>query len=148
MRGPFRGRLGVLYIAVFTAALVAISLAGAGRAQAQQNDWDLIKTANPTTYTAAGQVITYTYVIVNNRGQTDARQPDGRQGDDYQLSTLTPVPPAGLTCTGTYTTTAADVTAGFVTNHATATGNSCGDGCTVTAPATATVNFAANPRGR
>ena len=57
----------------------------------------------------------------------------------------TPSPLAGLAyATGTYRTTAADVTAGFVTNHATATGDSCGDGCTVTAPATATVTFVAS----
>jgi hypothetical protein len=31
-------------------------------------DWTLTKTANPTTYTTAGQAITYTYVITDTGG--------------------------------------------------------------------------------
>ena len=48
------------------AAVVAV--AAAHFAVAAPGDWTLSKTANPTTYSAAGQVINYTYVIVNHTG--------------------------------------------------------------------------------
>jgi hypothetical protein len=134
-------------IAVAGAAMsLLLAPVGARVAQADPGDWTLSKTANPTTFSTAGQVINYTYVITNVRGQdghitsfiddraTVANCPPG-----------TPVPPAGRTCSGTYTTTAADVAAGSVTNHATVSGDPCNDGCSVTATAQATITFRAPP---
>jgi len=131
------GRIGRIIVAAVASLLAATSFAAAA-----PGDWTLTKTANPTTYSAAGQVITYTYVIKSHIGAPGI------------LATLTDtkvaavncpthnIPANGtLTCTGSYTTTAADVTAGSVTNVATATGDSCNDGCNTTATATATVTF-------
>ncbi len=129
------------------AATAFAAVAAMPCAHAANGDWTLAKTANPTTYSAAGQVINYTYVITNVRGQ------DGQilSFTDTKVNNIscnspgTPVPPAGLTCTGSYTITAADVAAGSVTNVATVTGDSCNDGCNVTATAQATVTFVGTP---
>jgi outer membrane autotransporter protein len=133
------GRIGPIIVAAVASLLAAMSFAAAA-----PGDWTLTKTANPTTYSAAGQVITYTYVIKSHIGAPGT------------LATLTDtkvaavncpthnIPANGtLTCTGSYTTTAADVTAGSVTNVATATGDSCNDGCNTTATATATITLVA-----
>ena len=50
-----------------------------------------------------------------------------------------------ITCTGTYTITAADVTVGSVTNNASFAADVCNDGCIRSAVASATVTFAAQP---
>lgn len=130
------------------AASIAVLLAFPDLALAAPGDWTLSKTPSPTTYSAAGQVITYTYVITNTTSGdgtlfslTDSKVPAAN------ISCPTSdVPPNGtLTCTGTYTTTAADVAGGNITNTATATGDSCNDGCDVTATAQATVTFIAPP---
>jgi uncharacterized repeat protein (TIGR01451 family) len=150
---PIDEGAGLLYLnarRVWFALLAATAftaVAGTGCAVAAPGDWTLSKSASPTTYSAAGQVINYTYVITNVRGD------DGHitSFTDDKVSNIscsapgTPVPPAGLTCTGSYTITAADVTAGSVTNHATLNGDSCDDGCLVTATAQATVTFSAPP---
>jgi hypothetical protein len=82
---------------------VLVALFGAAPfAMAAPGDWTLSKTANPTTYTTAGQVIHYTYVITNVRGQ------DGHYTSftDTKVTTIScpgvpgSVPAAGLTCTG------------------------------------------------
>jgi hypothetical protein len=69
MRGLFRGRFGALHIVVFAAAMLAIFLASLDCATAANGDWKLQKSADKSTFATAGEVITYTYVIVNNRGQ-------------------------------------------------------------------------------
>lgn len=114
-----------------------------------QGVWDLTKTPNPTTYTAAGQVINYTYVITNNTPF------DGTVlsfTDDKVAVVNCPtndVPANGtLTCTGSYTIVQADIIAGSVTNTATVEGEFCPEGCEdVTATAQATVTFVAPPSG-
>jgi hypothetical protein len=69
MRGRLRGRFSASYLVVFAAALIATILAGAGRAQAQVDATiSLTKTASPTTFSAAGQVINYTYHVTNDAG--------------------------------------------------------------------------------
>jgi len=86
----------------------------------------LTKTANVTTYSAVGDVITYTYVITNT-GNVTLRV---TLTDDVPATVITcPVPLPeilrpndSLTCTGTYSITADDIAAGSVTNTATATG--------------------------
>lgn len=118
-----------------------------------QGEWSLTKTANPTTFTAAGQTITYTYVITKNLTDTggvgihhitlvDDRFgpitcPDNKIAGDA---------PASMTCIKTYQTTAADVLAGSVTNIAVANGLISGDDVPL-APVTAsaTVTFAGTP---
>ncbi len=127
-----------------TFAVVAGLLGATCFAAAAPGDWTLTKTANPTTYSAAGQVINYTYVIKSNIGAPGTLA----TLTDTKVATVNcpshNVPANGtLTCTGSYTITAADVTAGSVTNVATATGDSCNDGCNTTATATATVTFVA-----
>ncbi len=91
-------------------------------------------------------MINYTYVITNHWGT------DGKISlfTDTKANTLscgpgTVVPAAGLTCTGSYTITAADVAAGSVTGVATLSGDACGDECLVTTTAQATVTFVGTP---
>jgi uncharacterized repeat protein (TIGR01451 family) len=86
----------------------------------------LQKSANPTTANGAGQVITYTYTL-KNTGNTALNSPfkiiDNKvAGFGICTGAVSPIPIGGsTTCTNTYTTTAADLTAGTVTNTATAT---------------------------
>ena len=85
--------------------------------------WTLTKTPNPTTYTGSGQGVNYSYrltntgnVTINSIGITDNKV----AVVSCPVSTL--APGANITCTGSYTTTAADVTNRSVVNSATATG--------------------------
>lgn len=139
---PSGGRGQARALAVLLAFLAAL-IATVGQAAAQ--DWTLTKTANPTTYTAAGQLITYTYVVTNTRGDgTLTSLTDDKVTGISCPTTSIPVN-TSLTCTGSYTTTAADVTAGSVTNNATASGDACNDGCLRTATAQATITLVAQP---
>ncbi len=132
-------------VAALVVTFAALLVASVRPAAALQK-WTLAKTASPSTYSAAGQVITYTYVVTSL---------DDRIGrlvslvDDKVASISCPttiMPSLGsITCTGAYTIAAADVANGSVTNTATVTGDSCTDGCTVTAQATATVRAVAPP---
>ena len=159
-RGGARGQrqwwFGVLRRCTFATATVALAatlLALPDRADAAPGDWTLTKTANPTTFTGAGQVITYTYVITDHSGGsgfiTNIIDDKATITDCVASSdplTATHVPASGTTtCHGTYTTTAADVTAGSVTNHAEFDGDSCSDGCNVSATASATITLQAQP---
>jgi hypothetical protein len=95
--------------------------------------------AAPATFNAAGQVITYSYLVrdtgtglgVNGITVTDPAVPG--------VSCPSRVLPGGQseTCTGTYTTTAADLAAGKITDTATVAGYAA-NGVPV-APSTATV---------
>ncbi len=86
----------------------------------------LAKSGNPATFTTAGQIITYTYTLTNT-GSVSLQSPytitdsKGAAMTISCASATSPLAPGTSTiCTGTYTVTAADVTAGFVTNTATA----------------------------
>ena len=143
---------GRLRLAAYAVAVLAALIGAAPFAVAAPGDWTLSKTASPTTYSAVGQIIHYTYVITNVRGQDgnfDPGPPTNGFFTDTKVTTVncpgTSVLAGGLTCTGDYTITAADIAAGSVTNTATVHGDSCGDGCFVTATATATVNFVGQP---
>jgi outer membrane autotransporter protein len=117
---------------------MALCLAPLDRAAAQT--WTLKKTASPTTYTAAGQVINYTYLLTNTGSQTigSISIVDTKVAVVSCPGVIIPVG-GTMTCTGSYTIKAADVTAGSVTNTATATGLI--DGSLPPATDTATVNF-------
>lgn len=104
---------------------------------------NLTKTASPDTFFAAGEVITYTYVILNDGnaaiGPTQFTITDNKinGGQPFNCGPATKIISVNLsqTCTAFYTITAADVAAGFVTNTAFATG-----GTVDSNTATATVN--------
>jgi len=132
------------------AAAVLAGVIGAlaihGQAVAQLSDWTLSKTPSPATYSAAGQVIKYTYVVTSNTNSSGSLF---GISDDKVATVDCPtlqMPASGsITCTGEYTTTAADVANGRVNNTATATGDSCDDGCDVTATAQATITLIGHP---
>ena len=100
----------------------------------------LTKTAD-TDYYTAGQVIHYTLVAKNDGNTTLTNV----SITDTKLSVLTCTPPqpttlapgGSLTCTGSYTTTNADMVAGSITNVATATATGPqSSNATLTIPAT------------
>ncbi|MEJ5224303.1 MAG: hypothetical protein WHV44_07585, partial [Anaerolineales bacterium] len=92
----------------------------------------LVKSVSPGTFTQAGDVLTYSY-LVTNTGAAPIPGPV-TVADDKTTVTCPAVDTVGdndnffdpgesITCTATYTVTAADVTAQSVTNTATATVN-------------------------
>lgn len=89
----------------------------------------LTVTANPTTYSTAGQTITLSYVI-KNTGSTQLGPAQFQITDPLIGSTpfncgnadATIAPDATLSCSSTYTTTSADAGAASVTTTATVTG--------------------------
>ena len=81
--------------------------------------------ASPTTASALGQVITYTYTL-RNAGPTSLSSPYTITDDivtsiDCSGASGSIAPGATTTCTGTHIISQADADAGSVTNHATAT---------------------------
>jgi uncharacterized repeat protein (TIGR01451 family) len=104
----------------------------------------LVKTASVASFSASGTLVTYYYQVTNTGsttltsvGVTDPMT--GLSAIVCPSSTLA----AGATeqCTATYTTTAADVTAGSISNTGTATGTHCST--TVTATSTLTIPYSA-----
>ncbi|WP_198032569.1 DUF7507 domain-containing protein, partial [Aerolutibacter daejeonensis] len=110
----------------------------------------LEKTASPLVYAAAGDVISYSYLLTNT-GNVTLSAPY-TVADDKTTVTCPATPgtlaPGGtVTCTATYTITQTDVNAGSVTNVATASAifnnaavNSAQDSATVTATQTPTLS--------
>ncbi len=82
------------------------------------------KTADVTTISAAGQVVTYTYVVTNTSNVTIRGVPTRRTRSTASAPSPAarhPLAPGAQTqCTATYTVTQADLNAGGVTNVATA----------------------------
>lgn len=103
------------------------------------------KTAAPTRFSRAGQVIVYTYRVTNTGNVTlhAVTLADDRLGH-VACPHTTLAPHAQMDCTATYTTTAADLDGGPITNTARVTGTSPG-GATVTARALATITPGAAP---
>ncbi|MFP5218931.1 MAG: hypothetical protein ACLGIG_04235, partial [Actinomycetes bacterium] len=96
----------------------------------------ITKVADPTSYSAVGDVITYTYVVTNTG---DVTLPGPFTVDDDKATVTCPDTAslalgASITCTASYTITQADLDAGEVTNVATAT-----NGTVTSPPATATI---------
>jgi uncharacterized repeat protein (TIGR01451 family) len=100
----------------------------------------LVKSANMSSFSAAGKVVTYSFKVSNT-----GTLPLSNVVVTDPLAGLSPVScpastlaiGASMTCTATYTTTSADVNRGSVTNTATATGTDP-SGVTV-GPSTSTV---------
>ncbi|GAB3614731.1 DUF7507 domain-containing protein [Humibacter ginsengisoli] len=89
----------------------------------------VVKSANPSTVTAAGQTVTYSFVVTNtgNVTLTNPKVTDTDFSGTGQLSTIdcpatTLVAGQVETCTATYKVTQADVDAGSITNTANVTG--------------------------
>ena len=85
------------------------------------------KSADVSSFSAPGTVITYSYLVTNsgNVTLTSVAVDDPMSGlsavDCHGVATL--APGASVTCTATYTTTQADVDRGSITNTGTATGH-------------------------
>jgi uncharacterized repeat protein (TIGR01451 family) len=91
----------------------------------------IVKSANATTFTAAGQTVTYSFLVTNtgNVTLTNVTVDEGAFSGTGTMSAVTCpagaaslLPGARVTCTATYVLTQADADAGTVTNVATATG--------------------------
>ncbi|SMH50399.1 conserved repeat domain-containing protein [Rathayibacter oskolensis] len=115
-------------------------------------DLAFTKTANPAFISAAGSVVTYTFRATNtgNTTLTGVAITDPKQG----LSSLTYTWPATagrlapaqvVTATATYTTTAADVTAGTIANTATVTATPP-TGSAITRSASVTIAVVPDPQ--
>jgi hypothetical protein len=112
-----------------------------------QPAWTLTKTANPTIYSAAGQVITYTYVVANTGNVTiNSIAVTDNKVAPVSCPATTLAAGANMTCSGSYTTTAADTSAGSVVNTGTANGTPTG-GTLAPATAQATITFRPPPTG-
>ena len=85
----------------------------------------IVKTASPTTVTAANQIVNYSFLVTNtgNVTLTSVGVSDPLPGLSPITCPLTTLAPgASTTCTATYTATQADIDAGQIVNTATATG--------------------------
>ncbi|NQX12599.1 DUF11 domain-containing protein [Microbacteriaceae bacterium VKM Ac-2855] len=109
------------------------------------------KTANPTVVKAAGAVITYTFTATNTGNTTlssvsIADPHTGLSAIAYSWpgTAGTLAPNAVVTATATYTSTAADVTAGSIPNTATITATPAG-GTAITRTASVTVPVVPDP---
>jgi uncharacterized repeat protein (TIGR01451 family) len=109
----------------------------------------LVKSANVSSYTAAGTVVTYSYKVTNTGNVTlsPVTVTDPMTGLSAISCPATKLAPAATeTCTATYTTTQADIDKGAITNTGTATGTSPA-GTKVTATSAVTVpGPAASPK--
>ncbi len=103
----------------------------------------VIKSASPSTFSVAGETITYSFDVTNSGNVTlrDVRVHDTGLPGLSAISCPHTVLAAGAsqTCSATYLTTAADVDAGSVTNHATAEGHPPSGRPVVSAPSKATI---------
>ncbi|MEU8386117.1 hypothetical protein, partial [Streptosporangium sp. NPDC048865] len=113
---------------------------------------EVLKTASPSTVTAAGQTVTYSYAVVNTGNATLTALSvvdtvfSGTGAPPVATCPVTSLAPgARTTCTGTYTVTQADIDAGSVVNTATASGVPPTGPPTASAPSTATVAVTAAP---
>jgi uncharacterized repeat protein (TIGR01451 family) len=110
-----------------TSDIVAVQLSAGAATNVVYGDWQnpmlsLTKTATPTTYSAVGDVINYSYVVLNT-GNVTLSSPITVTDNKTAVTcpgTSSLAPTASLTCTASYTITQADLDAGSVTNIATA----------------------------
>ena len=129
-----------------------VTVSGGGSANASATDptivvpnlasLTLVKSATPTTYSAVGASVSYTYVVTDS-GNTTLSGPFTVQ--DNKTSVTCPAtgslsPGASITCTASYAITQADIDGGAVTNIASAT-----NGTVTSATATQTVTAVKTP---
>ena len=103
----------------------------------------IVKTATPITYSAVGQVVSYSYLVTNS-GNVTLSGPfavsDDKATDESCPATASLAPGGSITCTASYTITQADLDSGSVTNIASASNG------TVTSPTdTETVTAVQSP---
>ncbi len=95
----------------------------------------LTKSASPAYFTAAGQTIHYSYKVTNTGSSSlSGLSVTDDRGVAVTCPKTTLAVDESMTCSGTYETSAADVEAGEVTNHATASsteGASANDSLTI-----------------
>jgi uncharacterized repeat protein (TIGR01451 family) len=112
----------------------------------------LTKTATPSTVSAIGATVTYTFGVTNSGNVTIS----GLAVSDVFTAPAGPVPAitclattlapaASTTCTGTYAATAADFNVGTIRNSATASGRDPGNATVTSNAATATVTAIQSP---
>ena len=92
---------------------------------AQSPSISVVKSATPTTVTAAGDLVAYSFVVRNtgNVTLTTVDVGDPLPGLSAVVCPVATLPPGGATtCSATYTVTQADVDAGSIANTATASG--------------------------
>ncbi len=104
----------------------------------------LIVQAGPGGYTKTGDTLSYRYLLVNLSPVTVhgiSIGDDHVTAGNLSCPQSTLAPQAFELCTGSYTTTAGDVTAGAVTNAATANGLSPANAAVASTPSSATVTM-------
>jgi uncharacterized repeat protein (TIGR01451 family) len=111
----------------------------------------VLKSASPSKFSAAGQVITYRFYVVNtgNVALTGVHVTDTRLPGLSAVSCPRPAlaPGKSEVCTATYTTTQADVDAGRIINTATAAGTPTGSATlTVSPPSAVKDTITVSPR--
>ena len=128
--------VGLWWLAAFLSILTVLA---PDHAQAQQTPTiSLVKSTSTPTFTAAGDILLYSYEVTNT-GPFDIPDSVLLNVEDDKVDilgsvTCRAIPPGGLVpgdavqCVGSYTVTAADVAAGSVTNVAQAHIDTCGDG--------------------
>jgi uncharacterized repeat protein (TIGR01451 family) len=107
----------------------------------------VVKSASPAAVTAAGQLISYSFLATNtgnvtltNVAVTDTQAaPAGSLASGPACPAATLAPGATETCTATYTVTQADIDNGSVSDSATVSGNSPSGAPVTSPPSTATV---------
>src|SRR5262249_22738634 len=101
--------------------------------------FELTKTADPTTYSSVGQLITYTYTL-KNTGNVPAAGPFTVSDDKLGPISCGSGPltaGASANCLATHAVTQADLDAGAITNTATFSGGGLTSAVTATATVTA-----------
>lgn len=134
-------------------AIAALVLAGFTISEAGGPGLSLSKSASPTKISAAGQTITYAFVITNT-GDVPlngimVNETFSGSGTPPVISCPDPFLPVGgqIICTGAYTATQTDLNVGTITNTATASGTPLSGPPVVTSDSsTATVHSQEPPK--
>ncbi|MGA2820793.1 MAG: hypothetical protein ABSF61_09085, partial [Anaerolineales bacterium] len=108
---------------------------------------NIAKSANPATYATVGTIINYTYTITNT-GTSTLSSPFAVVDNKLTPACSPPAslaPEANFTCTASHTITQADLDAGSITNHVTATGQDADHDTVTSNTATRTVTATQNP---